>query len=171
MLSILWTLLLVTSSNQPVIKPLAPIPTWAQVRWQAINLDGAFSRAAYAQPGFLQADFNGDGQRDIAILITRKQNRSQGLVILHRGQTAYHVLGAGSPYITDMLYSSFGWVTYWKLYINTSTFEVLFDKSGEMNGERNVRLRHPAIEIGKEEVGGGMIYWNGKKYVWLHQSC
>ncbi|MGY2131771.1 hypothetical protein ACW9KT_06065 [Hymenobacter sp. HD11105] len=70
-----------------------------------------------------------------------------------------------------MLQSNFEWVDYWNLFTKASTLETLFDKSGDTSGARTVRLKHPAIEIGREETGGGMIYWNGKKYIWIHQTC
>ena len=54
----------------------APLPSWAEARWNTANLGQTFSRANYAKPNYLEADFNGDGKRDIAILVTRKSPRS-----------------------------------------------------------------------------------------------
>jgi hypothetical protein len=153
------------------IPSTTPLPPWAETQWKKAGLGQTFNQANYVKPGILEADFNGDGKRDIAILITRKSPRSQGILILHQGLPQYHILGAGPNTSSDILYGNFSWVTDWSLYTKPITTEVTFDKSGDVLGGRTIRLHHPAIEITKDEVGGGMIYWNGKRYIWIHQTC
>ncbi|PJJ48060.1 FG-GAP repeat protein [Hymenobacter chitinivorans] len=165
MLSFLFALSLHTLAAPP------ELPQWARQHWQTAGLDKAYSRTTYVQPGFLVADFNGDGKQDVAVLVVKKQNHSRGIVILHQGTPQPYVLGTGSNLSKDMLQGDFEWATYWHLYRKPTTFEVTFDKSGDIAGDRTVRLRHPTIELGQEESGGGMIYWNGQKYIWLHQTC
>ena len=32
-------------------------------------------------------------------------------------------------------------------------------------------LDNPSIELKTSEVGGGLIYWDGKEYAYFHQTC
>jgi hypothetical protein len=168
MLKVLLTSLLIFV--RPTAVPAA-LPAWAEARWKQAELSKSFSFATYAKPSYLQADFNGDGKLDVAVLITRRATGSSGILIFHQDQPTHYVVGTGSNTSTNMLHSNFEWVDYWNLFTKASTLETLFDKSGDISGERTIQLKHSAIEIGKEETGGGMIYWNGKKYIWIHQTC
>ncbi|GAA3998826.1 hypothetical protein GCM10022408_07170 [Hymenobacter fastidiosus] len=60
-------------------------------------------------------------------------------------------------------------MAYWSLYAKPTTEEVILDANGDLK-DRLVHLKHPCIELRKEDTGG-MIYWNGKRYIWLHQGC
>lgn len=151
--------------------PPAPLPAWAETHWQAAGLSRTFVRAAYLKPALLQADFNGDGRPDVAVPVTRRQTGSRGLLILHQGQAGAHVIGTGAASSADMLRTDFEWADYWQLYTKPTTSEMVFDQDGGISGQRTVRLRRPSIEIGKEELGGGMIYWDGRRYIWIHQTC
>ena len=149
----------------------APLPAWAETQWQAARLDGSFTRTADLKPVLLQADFNGDGKTDVALPVTRRQTGSRGLVILHQGQAGAHIIGTGAAKAPDILRADFEWAGYWQLYTKPSTVENLFEKNGDMAGSRTVRLLRPAIEVGQDELGGGLIYWDGRRYVWIHQTC
>ena len=151
--------------------PAEALPEWAQAQWAKAGIGNTFSRSTYAKPGLLRADFNGDGKPDVAVLVTRKGTGSRGIVVLHQGLTQYHVLGAGPETGSSILHGNFEWVDHWTLYTKPTTHENLFAPSGDLSGSRQVRLQRPAIEISAEEQGGGMIYWNGKVYIWLHQTC
>ncbi|UOQ71959.1 hypothetical protein [Hymenobacter cellulosilyticus] len=146
----------------------AALPGWAQTRWQQSGLEKTYARTSYLQPGFLQADFNGDGKQDVAILVTRKQTQSRGILILHQGLPQHHLLGGGKG--PELLQGSFTGFFSWSLYTKPSTFEILLDKTDTL-AERTVKLRYPTIEMGNEEGPIGMIYWNGSKYIWLYQTC
>ena len=153
--------------------PAPALPAWAQTQWTQAGLGTSFSRARYTKPGFLQADFNGDGKKDVALLVARTATKSQGIVILHQGTAQYYVLGAGSESSRGILGGDFEWVAAWGLYTDSRAFEVTSSANGDIDAEggRTVRLKHPAIEILSEESGGGLIHWNGKRYVWIHQTC
>ncbi|HEX8658141.1 MAG TPA: hypothetical protein VF690_11420 [Hymenobacter sp.] len=167
MLTLLLTSLLALAKHAPA----PPLPAWAQGQWTQAGLNKTFERKTYAKPGFLQADFNGDGKIDVAILAERLHSRSRGIIILHQGLPVPHVLGAGPNTHREILRGDFSWVDQWSLYIGSTTHEVMFSSNGDLLDTRQVRLKRPTIELIKEEQGGGMIYWNGKRYVWLHQTC
>jgi hypothetical protein len=168
MLTLLFAGLL--SLTRPASPP-APLPAWAQTYWATAGLGKTFDRKLYAQPGFLQADFNGDGKTDVAVLVARRTTGSRGLIILHQGLAQHHVLGNGPNTHRETIHGDFSWVDHWRIYTKPTTDEVTFEASGGILGSRVVKLRHPTIEITQEEVGGGMIYWNGQRYTWIHQSC
>ena len=158
------------ASMYPDSTPIA-LPTWIQTRWTQAELGKTFSFAAYAKPSFLRADFNGDDKPDVAILITRRATGSRGILILHQGLAAYYVLGTGIPTHCDILRGSFSWADHWNLYTRPTTQENRFTTSGDLLESRTVRLKRPTIEVTRMEQGGGMIYWNGKRYIWIHQTC
>lgn len=69
----------------------------------------------------------------------------------------------------------FGWANKWSVFNGKKVKETLFDKkSGDIIGGRTVILKRPCILLAAEEdgavVSGGLIYWNGTKYIWIHQG-
>lgn len=65
----------------------------------------------------------------------------------------------------------FAWLHSWKPYCKTTATQTVFAPSGDIVGGKEVPLRRPGIEV-KDEVGtGGIIYWDGQKYIWIHQGA
>ncbi|RSK42402.1 FG-GAP repeat protein [Hymenobacter perfusus] len=149
----------------------AQLPAWAQTVWQQAHLDRTYVRSTYIRPSFLQADFNGDGKPDIAIPVAHRASPSRGLVIFHQGQSKPSILDMEGKASTEPPEASFDWAGQWKLYTKRSTFEVTTDKNGELNDTKVVPLKYPAIEFISDESGRGMLYWTGRAYRWLYQSC
>ena len=167
MWSLLSTLLLTAHARHP-----APVlPSWAQTYWTQHTLNTTLRLTAYVKPGILQADFNGDGKTDVAVLVTRKTTGSHGILILHQGLGVHYLVGAGSPQQPDLLHSDYAWATQCQVYTRPTAVEVLFKADGEVLGDRTIRLHRPAITVWTDEEGGGLIYWDGKRYRWIHQSC
>jgi hypothetical protein len=50
------------------------------------------------------------------------------------------------------------------------TQETTFDSEGDVNGSKEVILERPAISIRETEGSGGLIYYDGKKFIWIHQG-
>ena len=151
--------------------PAPQLPTWALAQWTQAGLNKTFERKAFTNSGFLQADFNGDGKIDVAVLVARRSTNSRGIIILHQGQPTPHVLGTGPNTHQESLKGDLSWADHWHLYIGSTTDEVMFGLNGDILDTRTVRLMRPTIELTKKEQGGDMIYWNGKRYVWIHQTC
>lgn len=146
------------------------LPVWAQSRWKQTELSKSFRFGDYAKPSFLLADFNGDKKIDVAILVTRRTTGSHGILILQQGLTPYYVLGTGPNTHPNIQRGDFSWVDHWNLYTRSTAEETIIDPSGDLES-RIRRLKRPAIEITKEESDGGLIYWNGKQYIWINQTC
>ncbi|WP_044001261.1 FG-GAP repeat protein [Hymenobacter swuensis] len=147
------------------------LPAWVQTAWQQADLERTYVCSTYLQPSILQADFNGDGKLDVAIPVARRASSSRGLVIFHQGQSKPFILGMSGKIGAELPGASFDWASQWKLYTKRTTFEVTTDRNGDISGTRPIKLHYPAIEFKSDESGGGLLYWTGRTYRWLYQSC
>jgi len=139
------------------------------------KLDSKYQIKGYLKPSFLLADFNGDGISDISILITEKKTQKKGMVVLFGNSTQYFVFGAGIKVgrigfdDTDDL----KWMERWGLFKKGVAYETKFD-NGDMVGSIKRKLTNKGIEMWSLEDGeplaGGIIYWNGKKWIWIHEG-
>ena len=57
----------------------------------------SYALSSWLNPYYLQADFNGDGRADIAVLVREKATNKLGVLIVHVGAGHHVVLGAGNP--------------------------------------------------------------------------
>ena len=149
------------------------IPTWFSDTFKSKGFDKKYSISSFLKPSFLQADFNGDATQDIAVLVIEKTTKRKGILLIH-GKTSEHFLfGAGTNFGSGD--NDFKWADKWFLYTKKTAQETQFDKeSGDIIGGKTVKLARPGILIEDYEDGyalaGGIIYWNGKKYIWIHQG-
>ncbi len=81
----------VSSSQQPTL------PAWFQQSFKVKGLDKRFSITPFLKKGLLQADFNGDKLKDIAVLVTEKATKKKGILLLHQ-QGSYFTFGAGTKF-------------------------------------------------------------------------
>ena len=120
-------------------------------------------------PLYLEADFNGDGNYDIAIPIKNKANESLGFAIIHGKTNEVFIIGAGTK-IQNALGDNLDYIDIWKVSRKKVNEAGLKENTG--TGEKGeLILKNPSIQIEKSELGGGQIYWNGKEYAYFHQSC
>lgn len=165
---IIFLLTLTAAHSQTVT-----LPVWFSDTFSGKGLDKKYAIASFLKPSFLQADFNGDATQDIAVLVIEKATKRKGILLIH-GKTHEHFLfGAGIGF--DNGDKDFKWADKWKLYTKKSAYETQFDKkSGDIIGGKEIKLSRPGILIEDYEDGaalaGGIIYWNGKKYIWIHQG-
>lgn len=151
----------------------ATLPKWFSDTFSAKGLDKKYVIASFLKPSFLEADFNGDTIQDIAILVTEKTTKRKGILLIHGGTNEQFLFGAGSSFGNGG--KDFKWADKWTLYTKKTALETKFDKkSGDIIGGKTVKLVRPGILIEDYEdsaaVAGGIIYWSGKKYVWIHQG-
>ena len=108
-------------------------------------------------------DFNGDGLKDCAFLIQEKSSMKFGIAIFHakRPQVIHSqvfVIGAGKT-LPD-LGDNIGWANFWRPYPKN-------EASGEVEKKVLVPiLKADAIHIEKKKRRRGLLYWDGRKYVW-----
>lgn len=146
-------------------------PTWFRQSYKEKHLDRKFSITPFLKKGMLQADFNGDKLTDIAVLVTEKGTEKKGILLFHQ-QGSYFLFGAGTKFGSGS--DNFKWANGWEVYKEKTASETQFHKNGDIIGGREIKLQRPGITIWAEEDGhpfaGGIIYWTGQKYIWIHQG-
>jgi hypothetical protein len=148
------------------------LPSWYSQACKSKALDKKYDLASFLKPSFIQADFNGDGTPDVAALVLETKTKKRGILLIHNNTLDYFVFGAGISFDNS---DNFDWAEKWLLYTEKIAFETQFDKkTGDILGGKKVKLARPGILIWDYEDGspyaGGIIYWNGKKYIWIHQG-
>lgn len=93
-------------------------------------------------------------------------------MLIHNKTNDHFVFGAGTSFDGS---DNFDWADKWSVYNKKTAFETQFDKkTGDILGGKEVKLARPGILAMDYEDGspyaGGIIYWNGKKYIWIHQG-
>jgi len=148
------------------------IPAWFINSFKNNKLSIKYQLDAYAKPAFLKADFNGDGIKDIAALIIERKTRKKGIVIMHGTTNPYFVFGAGVQFGNGG--DNFKWMTGWKLYTKKVAYETQVNKNGDLIDPKKVKMKRSAVYVYKTEDlypnSGGLIYWDGKKYIWIQQG-
>lgn len=146
------------------------LPQWFSEAYKS-RLDKKYEIRSLLKPAFIQADFNGDGEQDVAVWVAEKASNRKGILVIHGKTNDYFIFGAGIKFGNGS--DDFKWADKWALYTKKTASETQFDKtSGDIIGGKQVSLARPGIIIEDYEDGaaisGGIIYWNGKKYIWIH---
>ena len=107
-------------------------------------------------PVFLRGDFDGDGKADLAVVVGRKRKRG---IVVCRAAGAPIVLGAGLAFndMADLDFSG------WSLHPRKRAVA------------RGAGVGRPPALAGDAlllewESGSGLVYWNGKRFVWYQQG-
>jgi hypothetical protein len=112
-------------------------------------------------PSYLRGDFNGDGKSDVAVLVKQRSTGKLGIAIVHDTTNKVTVLGAGSGIGNGG--DDFEWMDSWEVYSK--------DRVAREAGETgSPRVRGDALLVSKNEAASALIYWNGKRYIWLQQG-
>ncbi len=106
-------------------------------------------------------------------MITEKQTKKKGLLLIHSKTREYFIFGAGTRFANGG--DDFQWADKWSIYSEKIANETQFDsKTGDIIGGKKVKLSRQAILVEVYEDGavlaGMIIYWNGKKYIEIHQG-
>ena len=149
------------------------LPSWFTEAFKSKGLDKKYVINSFLEPSFLQADFNGDASPDIAVPVIEKVTSKKGILLIHDQSFSYYLFGGGTAFGSGS--DDFVWADKWTLYKQKTAYETQFDKaSGDIIGEKQVKLARPGILVEDYEDGaalaGGIIYWNGRKYIWIHQG-
>jgi len=132
-----------------------------------VNKDYIFDNRL--DPIYIEADFNGDGNIDIAIPIKQIKGGKVGFAIFHGHTNEIYIIGAGIE-IKNGLSDNMNYIDIWK--VNREKINEAGLEENTRKGEKGeLILEYPSLQIEKSEVGGGQIYWNGKEYAYFHQTC
>jgi len=110
------------------------------------------------KPFYLQGDFKGDGKIDVAVLVKQHSTRKVGIAIIHGETDKVTILGAGTAIGNGG--DDFDWMDSWEIY----------SKDCVAGATSVPKLHGDALLVSKSEAASALIYWNGKRYVWLQQG-
>jgi hypothetical protein len=112
-------------------------------------------------PSYLRGDFNGDGKIDVAVLVKQRPTGKTGIAIIDGATNMVTILGAGTAIGNGG--DDFEWMDTWQVYSKNRVTPI--------GNVTNVpHLRGDALLVGKREAASALIYWNGKRYVWLQEG-
>lgn len=125
------------------------------------SLAKKYELAFRLNPSYLRGDFNGDGKIDVAVLVKQRSTGKLGIAIIHGVTDRVTILGAGTAIGNGG--DDFEWMDTWQTYSK--------DRGGHAASETGLPLlRGDALLVGKSEAASALIYWNGKRYIWLQQG-
>src|SRR5438874_1372597 len=112
-------------------------------------------------PFYRSGDFNGDGKIDVAVLVKQRSTGKLGIAIVYGAKDKVTILGAGT--IIGNGSDDFAWMDSWQVYSKAAAAQ----QTDETHASH---IRGDALLVGKSEAASALIYWNGKRYVWLQQG-
>lgn len=106
-------------------------------------------------PYFIRGQFDGDTTIDVAVQIREKSTGKRGVAIIHGADSSLHVIGAGTPFGNGG--DDFNWLWVWR---------------AEPPSERPdiAMAGRELLYVEKPESAGGMVWWNGRTYVWTQHG-
>ncbi len=137
----------------------ARIPEWVMPIIEKNSLQKLYIISDTINPFYLEADFNGDKEVDIALFMISKETGKAGILIIHRKTNMYYVLGGGKDFGMG---DSMSWVKNWNVFRGKNLTSLA-------GGSKIVALKNPAIRIYKTEDISAYFYWAGKKYKTFNQ--
>ena len=128
------------------------------------NLGGFTKYKEYQLDDTIRLDITGDGINENIYFV---DSTCRHLIIEKNNKTFDY--GCNTLQELNKIPNSMGWVDYWCIVYDATTFEVLIE-GGEIIGDTTVKLESPSLYIGKQEAGGGIIHWKQDDFWWIHQS-
>lgn len=142
------------------------LPAWGQEAFKKFK--DKYTIENYIDPPFLQADLSGDKKIDLAILIERKTDQKKGILILLGQRDKIFIIGSGNNF--GNAGDDFDWAGQWGIFTEHKTYETTFKENGDVAGGKEVLLKRPAIFMKEDEGSGGLIYFDGESFIWIHQG-
>lgn len=121
--------------------------------------DGSFAKeyelCYRLNPFYLRGDFTGDGELDVAALIKQHSSGKIGIAIIDGSTKKATILGAGTAIGNGG--DDFEWMDSWKIY----------PRDQMATGTSVSKFLGDALFVSKTEAASAVIYFDGKRYVWL----
>jgi hypothetical protein len=135
------------------------------VRWNLPRLAGTvLARGGRADkyevflglnPYFIRGQFDDDSAIDVAVQIREKSTGKRGVAIIHGTDSSLHVIGAGTPFGNGG--DDFSWLWVWRAEPPTARPDIS-------------TVGREFLYVEKPESAGGMVWWNGRAYVWTQHG-
>jgi hypothetical protein len=136
------------------------IPEWVKPIITKAGIADTYEISDTINPFYLEGDFNGDKQEDIAFFIVNKLDGKAGMLVIHRQTNLHYIFGAGKDFGMG---DDMSWVKIWSVHREKAI------KSFAGGKKRDMPLKFPAIRIVKTEAISAYFYWTGKKYKTYNQ--
>ncbi len=109
-------------------------------------------------PFYISGDYDGDGLTDFALQVRTKKHKSQGILFCFANGRSV-LLGAGAPVVWPQDSSS-GWpFDSWMLI-----------RKGSKHLSIYPRIKSDTLALMKADEGGGLVYWDGSKFLWQREE-
>lgn len=132
------------------------------------NLEKTYEFSNRLNPNQYIEDFNGDNVPDLVVVVNNIQNNKLGVIVFHSDET-FHIIGAGSVFAYN--WDDISGYNKWHIEKNKKTYEMVIDSiTGDILGDEPVTIENIGISFREFEGSGGLIYWNGTEYKYLHQG-
>jgi hypothetical protein len=122
------------------------------------NYDLSFKMNSFYRSG----DFDGDGNIDVAVLVKQRSTGKLGIAIVHGAKEKVTILGAGTALGNGG--DDFAWMDFWQFIPSEAA------AAQQPHNTHAPHIRADALLVGKSEAASALIYWNGKRYVWVQQG-
>ena len=137
------------------------VPTWVKNIFYRKEISKKYDYAFNINPMYLLGDFDGDNSPDVAIVVREKSSSKLGIIVIHYASKEFFVVGAGQKIGNGG--DDFKWMSNWSV-----------KRKGKVGqgagGGTPPELKVEALLVEKAESASGIIYWDGKKYVWYQQG-
>tara|TARA_R110002012_G_scaffold13845_13_gene58524 strand:+ start:7509 stop:8003 length:495 start_codon:yes stop_codon:yes gene_type:complete len=145
----------------------AELPGWASRR--LAQFSERFDLSNQMEPTFIELDLDGDQRKDVAIFMRRKSDNKTGILFLFDGDDdRFFLAGAGDSF--GPAGDNFNWADEWRIFLKPKAWQTTFLPNGDVDGTKTVELKNPAISIREDEGSGGLIYFDGSRFIWIHQG-
>jgi len=150
-----------------------PLPAWFLKSFDAQKLNQLYIIVNRSTPQFLEADFNGDKVKDIAVQVKDAKTGKLGLLIINYGQNSCYVFGAGKKFSGET-FDQTKWIDGWKIFTKKNAYKPSFKTNGDIESEKKVKIKYNSIYVYKiedgDDIAGELIYWDGIRYRSIHQG-
>jgi hypothetical protein len=135
---------------------------WSLPEWfsESKRIDEPYKISCRLNPFYQRGDFDGDGQGDLAVLITNTKSGKHGIAVVRRASGALTVMGAGVPFDGDD--DDFSWLDVWRVEPPPVRSNAWKEVVPEFRGE--------VLYLEKSESAGGWAGIVGDRVVWYQGS-
>jgi hypothetical protein len=127
---------------------------------QILQSQTAYRIETRINPFYLQGDFDGDGWRDTAVLVSERSSGKKGAALVFKNGKL-RVIGAGKD-VGDGT-EDLDWMDAWYVHPKGKV-------GGGAGDEPAPKLRGDAIMAIRTEAASGLIWWDGKRFRWYQQG-